>query len=225
MLCLAHEGRHLGGRDLEAIELLASHALVAIDNERLLTSVTTMRDQMTRQAMTDALTGLPNRPHFQQHLRSILDASDDTSGVAVIFLDLDGFKEVNDSQGHKAGDELLVRVAERLGAITDGDQFVSRLGGDEFTVVVNGTNRGACVALATDIRAEIERPMRIDEAVSKISASLGIAFADGCDAEEVVRRSDIAMYAAKAAGKRQTAVYSAELEYQTREVPAREDAR
>jgi diguanylate cyclase (GGDEF)-like protein len=149
-------------------------------------------------AYHDALTGLPNRTLLQDRLGvAITHARRQATHVAVLFLDLDGFKDVNDSFGHACGDRLLVEVAERLrGSVRAGDT-VARLGGDEFVVLltsVNGADDAARVAFK--LLDALRPPFRIDGREMRTSASVGVSVypADGASPDELVRSADAAMY-------------------------------
>jgi len=159
--------------------------------------------RLTRQAFTDALTGLPNRALLADRLDNMLArAKRNGSLVGVLFIDLDGFKQVNDSIGHAAGDQLLQRVAERLtGALRRGDT-VARVGGDEFVVALDNLGRPEdAETVAENIEALIAHPYRIQGCPVQISASIGIAFlgADADDIDGLLRHADQAMYRIKRA--------------------------
>ena len=156
-------------------------------------------------AFRDALTGLPNRRLFEEKLMDAQAAALRADrGLAVCYLDLDGFKPVNDRHGHEAGDEVLRQVAERLQQTLRANDIVARLGGDEFAIVLpaSGDAAGARAVLQRCL-AEIERPIAIGGGHRvTISASIGIVLALGtCDTATVMRGADEAMYAAKRAGK------------------------
>lgn len=156
--------------------------------------------EIHHQASHDALTGLSNRVALNENLASALrDAGDDTH-VAVLLIDLDRFKEVNDSLGHDAGDELLREIARRL-VETAGDAPVSRLGGDEFAIVLPNTTAREAIALAYKMRRSIEEPCSIRDVPVSVDASIGVALAptDGREVGQLIRRADVAMYAAKQA--------------------------
>ena len=157
-------------------------------------------------ATHDSLTGLPNRLDFQQRLNELIVESR-TAGsydYAVLFLDLDGFKLINDSQGHAAGDRLLVSLASRLTDAIAGEALIARYGGDEFTVLPFGPcDRDRAVGLAQRLLRVFERPMSAGEEQVFSSASVGIVLGIPTyrDAAEVLRDADTAMYRAKASGK------------------------
>ncbi|WP_432536056.1 putative bifunctional diguanylate cyclase/phosphodiesterase [Kineococcus arenarius] len=155
-------------------------------------------------ASTDSLTGLPNRATLLRHLEVALRASaGDGLGAAVLFIDLDGFKAINDSLGHAAGDEVLGRVARRLRRCLRGDDFAARLGGDEFAVVVRSHEpERAAQRLAERVCAELTAPVEVHGRSVRVGASIGLAVAAaGVGAGELLRRADSAMYRAKAQGR------------------------
>ncbi len=156
--------------------------------------------QLAYQATHDSLTGLPNRQQLSHALDTMLAESD--ALVSVLFLDLDGFKAVNDRLGHAAGDELLVRVADRLrGVIRQGD-FVARLGGDEFVVVLVGLGALEAEQMAERIVAVLEAPIIVSDEECLVSASIGVSSAiEERSSERLIKEADIAMYRAKALGK------------------------
>lgn len=162
--------------------------------------------QIWNQAHHDPLTGLPNRQYFNERLQSSVEASDRTQQpLALLFLDLDLFKEINDSMGHAVGDQLLVEVAQRLRASAAGDTcFVARLGGDEFVVIVSDApDRTRIDALCEDILARITQPYLLVGKTLHLSASLGVALypRDADSAEMLLRHVDMAMYVAKESGR------------------------
>lgn len=159
------------------------------------------QEHLLHLAQHDVLTDLPNRSLFMDRTsHAIARARRTGSHVGLLFLDLDGFKEVNDSLGHDAGDDLLRLVADRLrAAVREGDT-VSRLGGDEFTILLEGIERpDDAAAVAQKIIAALAQPYSIDGAVRHVSASVGISFypADGEQAEALLHRADQAMFEAK----------------------------
>lgn len=158
------------------------------------------------QAFHDALTGLPNRSYFFKQLKKIFtEAQAGQKEFSLIFIDLDGFKQVNDTLGHKAGDELLIHVAERLKACVRKGDIVSRLGGDEFTIIFPQLNKPIVEKVAQRIIFSIAKPffLKSISAPAKISSSIGIAIYpyDGANSEILLKNADDAMYAAKAAGR------------------------
>ncbi|MGQ3031294.1 MAG: diguanylate cyclase domain-containing protein [Ferrovibrionaceae bacterium] len=147
----------------------------------------------------DVMTGLANRSQFQTRLATA-DSGHDIG--ALLLVDLDGFKQINDSYGHAVGDDGLREAARRLAETCRGVELVARIGGDEFAVLL-GTHAtpAACDALAAAIIAGLSRPLDIDGRRLTMGASVGIAQADGCSASDLFVRADAALYAAKAAGR------------------------
>ena len=172
---------------------------------RDLTSQIEAEHALEHQALHDALTGLPNRALIQDRLVQMLARSrrHHQSG-AVMFLDLDNFKDVNDTLGHQAGDQLLVAVAERLSNALRECDTVGRLGGDEFVVLVDGESMDAGLGVISDRILDVLRtPFEIAASISPItvSVSIGVAQAFRQSPDELMRDADIALYQAKAAGK------------------------
>ncbi|TQN44380.1 diguanylate cyclase/phosphodiesterase [Blastococcus colisei] len=169
----------------------------------------------TWRARHDHLTELPNRAH----LHELIDAelrNPDLTPVAVLFLDVDGFKDVNDSLGHELGDQLLRQLADRLIAGTRGQDTVGRLGGDEFVVLCRDCDADGAEILAQRCQAIFEQPFELAGRSVRLSASIGIAGAGSprpamVRSTDLVRDADLAMYAAKAAGRNRIHVFSADL--------------
>jgi diguanylate cyclase (GGDEF)-like protein/PAS domain S-box-containing protein len=167
--------------------------------------------QLLHDALHDPLTGLANRVLFREHVdRTLARSRRRRTSVALLFLDVDDFKIVNDSLGHGAGDRLLIEVARRIvGVIRPGD-VAARQGGDEFTVLVERVRDvDEAVALADRLAVELRRPMILEGRSLVIGASIGIALARGteADADDLLTHADAAMYAAKAQGKARSAVF------------------
>jgi len=156
-------------------------------------------------ARHDALTGLPNRTVMESRFeQAVADAARSGTHVALMFLDLDSFKTINDSLGHPVGDALLKGVASRLGQFARASDFVSRQGGDEFLVMFTGLSGGADVALAADrLVQDFTAPFLVDghEIVTSFSVGIALYPQDGADFPTLLKKSDIAMYQAKAAGR------------------------
>lgn len=151
-------------------------------------------------ALFDDLTRLPNRAHFIGNLeRQLLEAGNAGTPLSLLFIDLDDFKEINDTQGHSIGDEVLVEVARRLKESLRQQEMVARLGGDEFVVIGCGVDGEAARLMATRAAEAIGRPMWIGESTLGIKASIGISTFpdDGLSSELLLRNADTAMYAAK----------------------------
>lgn len=157
-------------------------------------------------ANTDVLTKLPNRRWLSDFLPEALRRAARGRGkLALFFIDLDNFKQINDVLGHEAGDELLITAAARIHAAVRASDHVARLGGDEFTVILEQTDRIEDIAkIADSILKSLGEPFTLTVGASnQVSASIGIALypVDGEDAGSMLKRADIAMYAAKGAGK------------------------
>jgi len=163
------------------------------------------QDRLIHDALHDSLTGLPNRALFMDRLAQCLShlAHDPAYGCAVLFIDVDRFKLVNDSLNHAAGDRLLVELARRVGGVLRGCDTLARLGGDEFTILLDGiTTPAQALEIATRTGAAIAEPVRFDGHELAVLASIGIAHnLDGVvHPEDLLRNADIAMYDAKARG-------------------------
>ena len=156
--------------------------------------------QREHEAMHDALTGLPNRAWFQRAAQNAIDRARQGEEGALVLVDLDRFKEVNDTLGHHAGDELLRVVAERLRSSLRGDDTVARLGGDEFAIILpRFSDRQSLVALLERVRRTLAEELQLDDAVLSVEASFGVAFypGDASDVESLLQRADAAMYRGK----------------------------
>ncbi len=168
-----------------------------------------------RLAMYDSLTGLSNRHRMSSHLENTLAVFKQAKrSCAVMMLDLDRFKQVNDTLGHPAGDELLQQVAERLGRVIEGGCELGRLGGDEFQVILPDIDdRGRLGEIATRVIEIVSQPYSLEGARCVIGVSVGIAIApyDGVARDELIRNADLALYAAKGGGRGQFRFYSTEL--------------
>ena len=178
------------------------------------------REQETaRLARFDSLTGLSNRHRMAQQIEAMLTAFKAARrNCAVMMLDLDRFKQVNDTLGHAAGDELLRQVADRLRRAVDRECEIARLGGDEFQVLLPDIDdRGLLGELAMRIVTMLRQPYSLAEGRCEIGASVGIAIAphDGITHEDIVRAADLALYAAKNSGRGQYRFFSADLENET----------
>jgi len=155
---------------------------------------------LKHQAQHDALTGLPNRTLFQETLQQLLQSTRrEDSSCALLLLDLDGFKELNDTFGHDLGDRVLQQLAHRLQATSRASDMVTRLGGDEFAVLLPRTDGEGAVHAAENIHTALRAPMEVDGQHLAIDGSIGIALypEHGQDATTLVRHVDVAMYAAK----------------------------
>ncbi len=196
--------------DLTLFETLAVQASVAFENGRL-------EDRLKHQAFHDPLTNLPNRALFSDRLAHALTRrrAVGTPGVAVLFVDLDDFKLVNDELGHAAGDQLLGAVGDRLVAVLRPFDTTARLGGDEFAVLVEDAAGPAQAArVAERIVETLREPFVLQGRELAMHASIGVALAgeEEVDGEELLRRADLAMYRVKQRGKGAFEVYQASMQ-------------
>lgn len=172
--------------------------------------------QLSRAARHDALTGLINRDELLRRIAALVPAGGrQRQHVAVLFLDLDGFKVVNDTRGHHVGDELLIAVARRIRAAIRPGDFVGRIGGDEFVVVCpHLADPRMAKPVAERVRATLDEPVSIEGREHRISMSLGIASAptDQVDGPELLRQADMAMYRAKDSGRNAIRYYSHDMD-------------
>jgi diguanylate cyclase (GGDEF)-like protein len=181
-----------------------------------ITEQTRAAADIERMAKFDSLTGLANRATVMSALADAI-VSELRSGAqartALLLIDLDKFKEVNDTLGHDVGDQLLIKVAERLLTVVPPGAMVGRLGGDEFVVVTPGLGKEAAAALADSINRDIARPMRLMSQICSTTASIGISIAGehGADPAELIKSADIALYARKAGGRNGHDVFDAEM--------------
>jgi diguanylate cyclase (GGDEF)-like protein/PAS domain S-box-containing protein len=167
-------------------------------------------EQLRHRAFHDELTGLANRALFFDRVEhALLRGSREDAQVAVVFIDLDDFKGINDRLGHAAGDKVLREVAERFGGSARSADTVARLGGDEFGVLLEGVPGPRAVQAAERLLEALRAPVRVDGEELRISASAGLALggADARDVEELLRKGDLAMYAAKRNGKRRLELF------------------
>jgi diguanylate cyclase (GGDEF)-like protein len=209
-----------GAEALRVLEAYASHASVLIENDRLersLEEVTALKEQLRHQAYHDALTGLPNRVLFAEHVMRATSLQATGGTPAVLFLDLDDFKTINDSLGHEAGDELLVAVAGRVQNAVRTCDVPARLGGDEFAVLAPTAVPEEAEAIAERLVRALDEPFVIGGREISVHASIGIAHAEpGSTADELLRSADVAMYSAKHSGKRRFVVYEPQMHVRVR---------
>jgi diguanylate cyclase (GGDEF)-like protein/PAS domain S-box-containing protein len=171
-------------------------------NLREVTDRKLFEDELRRQAATDPLTGLLNRTAFSDRLTAATLDIDPAAPPAVLFVDVDDFKSVNDTLGHGVGDDLLTTVAARLSADVRGDDVVARLGGDEFAVLLTDADAARLRDVADRLLASLRGPMTLSGSAVTITASIGGALgAPGDTAERLLHSADTAMYAAKRSGK------------------------
>ncbi|WP_425274445.1 putative bifunctional diguanylate cyclase/phosphodiesterase [Streptomyces zinciresistens] len=215
-----------GGGWLNVESTVNRHHGGLIFNSRDVTERVRLQAQLQHNAEHDPLTDLPNRALFTRRVQQALsgrrasDRGPALRNTAVLFIDLDGFKGVNDTIGHQAGDELLVQAARRLQDAVRGGDIASRLGGDEFAALItgDGTRERAArerhiLELADRLRLTLSQPYLIDGNDVRVNASIGVAFAEpGLGAGELLRNADLAMYRAKAGGKGRVELYKPQMQ-------------
>ena len=219
VICLAYmeKERSFGSEEVGVLSRFAELASVALDNAQLYTAAQqelierkALEKELAHRAFHDVLTGLPNRALLEDRLRqAVARAGRLGQQISVLFLDLDNFKVINDSLGHKTGDELLVAVSRRLQGCLRPSDTAARLGGDEFIILLD-VDSGAEEAsrVAGRILDEIRTPLVLRGKELAINASIGIAVGgSGERPEELLRDADLAMYRAKAGGKAHYAVF------------------
>ncbi|MGI5241675.1 diguanylate cyclase domain-containing protein [Dactylosporangium sp. CA-139066] len=187
------DGRRLGDTDRDNLLSFAEHISLALTDAR------TARDMEA--ARHDPLTGLPGRALFHERLRHCLAQSRAPGTVALLFVDLDRFKAVNDTMGHAAGDALPAELSRRLQAVVRHDDLVGRLGGDEFVVVLCPAGEHHAGEVAARIIDELSHPVLLPGGMAEVGASIGIALNRSGDDEELIADADVAMYEAKRAGR------------------------
>ncbi|GAC1337092.1 MAG: hypothetical protein NVSMB29_00900 [Candidatus Dormibacteria bacterium] len=206
--------------DLRLLSALAAHASVTLENgqlERSLVRLTEMQEELSHLAFHDPLTGLANRTLFRErldHAAALL--ARESSPLAVVFIDLDDFKTVNDSLGHAAGDRLLIEVSRRLQRYLRTGDTAARFGGDEFALLLEGAGGVRyVVGVVERLLAALVEPIPLDNGDLIVHASIGIVVAEAgrpADTEELLRHADVAMYTAKARGKGGYAVFEPDMQ-------------
>jgi diguanylate cyclase (GGDEF)-like protein len=173
--------------------------------ERYERELETEKNKLFDKAIHDSLTGLYNKEAFKVYLRENLElAKRENKNLAVVFIDLDRFKEVNDTYGHEHGDKLLKKVAKRLEKCVRKVDKIARFGGDEFVILLNDVkNKEYIVDIVQRILEEIKKPLKVDDKIHYLTTSIGISVApmDSEDADELLKNADTAMYKAKQEGK------------------------
>jgi diguanylate cyclase (GGDEF)-like protein len=205
VLTHAEPGRGFGDEALSVLGRFAELASLALENARQYTEARRLSDRLAHQAYHDSLTGLPNRLLFSDRLQQALaDAERHRQAAAVLFIDLDRFKVINDSLGHQAGDALLVEVADRLRRSLRASDVVARLGGDEFVVILGDADQASDVErIARNLLSVLSQPLQLSGHEWQTTANIGIAMypADGIDVQTLTKNAEMAMYLAKEEGK------------------------
>lgn len=181
----------------------AAFWLLLHHNHRTLLRLLQLQFENRRLSLQDPLTGLPNRREFTERLARLREAGQPTR-FAVLCMDLDGFKRVNDQHGHDAGDQLLAQVAQRFRGLLRQQDAVCRVGGDEFVVLLPGADAAVAAQVAQRLLQEVARPFTLRDGVTvQVGLSVGIALCpgDGQDGAHLLREADAALYRAKRAGK------------------------
>jgi diguanylate cyclase (GGDEF)-like protein len=198
---LGHVGA-FGGQDLTLLQTLAGQAGVALERSRLIDDLRREVAEREHQALHDGLTGLANRALFNERVRQAIAALGPNASLAVLLVDLDRFKEVNDTLGHHTGDLVLCEIGARLQRSLPDSHTIARLGGDEFAVLVPAVpDRDAAVGVGRLVRDVLARPLATEELELQVAGSIGIALCPehGADPGLLLQRADVAMYGAKAA--------------------------
>jgi diguanylate cyclase (GGDEF)-like protein len=207
---------HFDSADLELFGALTSNVAVLIENGSLEQSLQQLRDieaQLKHQAYHDPLTGLANRTQFIERVELALEFSAaDPSRLAVIFLDLDDFKTVNDVKGHDVGDELLKSVAQRIIGAAGPSNVVARLSGDEFAVLLECRDTDEATTFARRVIGSIREAVVVNGESHSLKATAGVAMGDSASrADELIRNADVAMDTGKQAGKNQVQMFSSDM--------------
>jgi len=194
-----------GPRDLEMAAMLASEGAMALENARLY-------QEIQHRALHDGLTGLANRLLFRDRVANAIERASGRDGrpFAVVFIDLDDFKTLNDTLGHARGDDILVAVARRVAATLRPNDTAARLGGDEFAVLLDGIrDEEMALSIAVRLADTLREPMEIAGIRTIVAASIGVALSGtfGETADDLLRNADVAMYAAKASSRGRAQVF------------------
>ncbi|MGW1374630.1 putative bifunctional diguanylate cyclase/phosphodiesterase [Streptomyces sp. NPDC002446] len=221
--CRFRAGEQRSGGDgwLNVESTVNRHHGGLIFNSRDVTERVRLQAQLQHNASHDALTDLPNRALFTERVtKAVTGRRASDHDTAVLYIDLDGFKQVNDTIGHQAGDELLVQAARRLGESVRSGDIAARLGGDEFAALITGDGTRDRAArefriheIADRLRIKLSEPYRIDGRDVRVAASIGVAFAEpGVTPAGLLRNADLAMYRAKQAGKGRVELYAPQMQ-------------
>lgn len=201
--------------DVEFRPLGAAAVSVTFDD---VTARVATREHQRREALHDPLTGLPNRAHLMEQLRRHLQRAEPSTDLALLVLDLDQFKEVNDTLGHHHGDALLRQVAARIAGLRRGEDMVARLGGDEFAILLTTDGSSRVKAVAESIVSSVSAPLTLQDLQVQAGVSIGSALFpdDAREPEELLQRAEIAMYHAKETRRRWTPYAASDDKYSVR---------
>jgi diguanylate cyclase (GGDEF)-like protein len=201
------------GRSMSIINLPIAEGGWVVTHEDI-TDVVRAERQLEHLALHDPLTNLPNRTFFRRRLDEALQKPSATSFLAVMVLDLDNFKAINDTFGHPTGDDLLKMLGNRLRAVVDDTDMLARLGGDEFAIVQNLTNEAQATELAARITSAVTEPFLLNSRPITTSFSFGVAIAPrhGLDPDRLLKNADLALYASKAAGRGRCFLFTEEMD-------------
>jgi diguanylate cyclase (GGDEF)-like protein len=215
---LRDSANHLADGELDhrvVVDRVDELGQLAVSFNAMADAVAGSQRSLTREATTDSLSGLANRAAFRSRLETTLARTDRRGGSqAVLFVDLDDFKDVNDSLGHAAGDELLRLVADRLVDTVRPGDLVARLGGDEFAILLDSLDEpGLALTVAQRVVIALAEPVQIGATSVAVGASVGLALRhENSDLEDLMREADVAMYAAKGKGKNRVEQFDAGLD-------------
>ena len=187
-------------QDLRTLETLAAHAGVSLEKGRLVESLQRQAAENQYLARHDPLTGLFNRSHFRERVTAHLNGDDGAPMAAVMLMDLDRFKEINDTLGHQVGDRMLAEIASRLQAVLPEDVQISRLGGDEFAIFLPAIERVKdAMSRAAYVTEALKRPFMMEDIKIDVAGSIGVTVypLHGRDVDTLMQRADVAMYVAK----------------------------
>ncbi|MBD2354969.1 GGDEF domain-containing protein [Tolypothrix sp. FACHB-123] len=202
--CLKSGEKRIGLLSVKLLEWFGKTYLLNVVRD--ITDRKQIEEDLRRIAMHDPLTGLPNRAYFMQQLDYAIACQQyhPDSCSYILFLDLDGFKAINDNFGHAAGDQLLIKISQRLKAILRWGDFIARFGGDEFVVLLEDVqNFRYATRIANQVITALKQPLLVNGQIISCSASIGISMISNTEKspEELLRKADAAMYQAKSFGK------------------------